>query len=199
MSFRRTTIGLTTVLAVSLAVTAPEAQRGRGGGRGGIRVMTMSVAGWPDGGEIPLRHAQAGGDVSPAITWDGVPDGAESFVLIVRDVDARTGTGDLDLLHWLVWNIPATSTGLPEGVPQGAELADGTRQISVTGPEYRGPAPPPTDPPHHYLFELYALDARLTVRAADLPPAETRAAVLAAMAGHILGRATYVGRFRQRQ
>ena len=63
-----------------------------------------------------------------------------------------------DVLHWMVWNIPATTTALPEAVPQGAESPDGTRQISVTGPYYRGPAAPATGPVHHYVFELYALE-----------------------------------------
>jgi phosphatidylethanolamine-binding protein (PEBP) family uncharacterized protein len=99
-------------------------------------------------------------------------------------------------LHWLVWNIPGTATALPEGVPQGAELADGMRQISVTGPSYRGPAAAPTDPAHHYAFELYALDAEIAVRPTPASPAETRAAVMAAMAGHVRGKATYLGRHK---
>jgi hypothetical protein len=188
----RRTAALTCLLAGVCLVVFAEAQRGRGGGRGGrggVSVMRLAIPAWPDGGEIPVRHAQAGGDVSPAMSWTGAPDDTVGFALIVRDVDAG------GLLHWLVWNIPATSTSLPDGMAQGPEGDDGTRQISVSGPYYRGPAPPPTDPPHHYMFELYALDAEITVRPNGESAAETLAAVEAAMAGQIRGRATYVGRF----
>jgi phosphatidylethanolamine-binding protein (PEBP) family uncharacterized protein len=82
-------------------------------------------------------------------------------------------------------------------VPQGASLPDGTRQISATGPNYRGPAAPASGPPHHYLFELYALDAMLDIPAVGAPPSQARAAVLAAMAGHVRGKAVLVGLFKR--
>ena len=86
---------------------------------------------------------------------------------------------------------------LPEGVPSGAQLADGTRQISATGPYYRGPGAPATGPPHHYVFELFALDATIDVAPTGASPAETRAAVLAAMAGKVRGKAAMVGMYKR--
>jgi len=188
---------------------APPGQRGGGrGGRGGgggrgraIQVMTLTSRAFEDGGRIPVKYTQPGGDVSPPLAWSGVPDSIASFVLIVHDVDAasegRGGTGFDDLLHWMVWNIPGSAQSLGEGVPQGGQLADGSRQISATGPYYRGPAAPATGPAHHYLFELYALDAQLDVPAVGAAPAATRAAVMAAMLGHVRGKAVLVGSFRR--
>jgi Raf kinase inhibitor-like YbhB/YbcL family protein len=137
-------------------------QRGGGGrGRGAVQVMTLVSSAWPDGGQIPARYTQADIEISPALSWSNVPDGAASFALIVHDLDAASGLGTDDILHWMLWNIPATTTSLSEGVPRGAQLADGTRQISATGPNYRGPGAPASGPAHHYVFELFALDTML--------------------------------------
>jgi Raf kinase inhibitor-like YbhB/YbcL family protein len=185
------------------------AQPGRGGGRGGrgpIQVMTLTTPAWTDGGQIPARHAQIADELSPPLSWSGAPEGTVSFALIVHDLDAMTNpptdyTAPVrdtnDVLHWLLWNIPATATGLPEGVPQGPQLPDGSRQISQTGPYYRGPAAPATGPPHHYVFELYALDTTINVPNTDASPAEVRAAVKAAMATHVRGKATLVGLYKR--
>ena len=88
--------------------------------------------------------------------------------------------------------------GLPEGVPKGSQLPDGSYQISATGPVYRGPGAPANGPVHHYMFELYALDIKLDVK----PTAdafETRANVMKAIQGHILGKAVYGGLFKRTQ
>ena len=84
----------------------------------------------------------------------------------------------------------------------GAELPDGTRQISASGPGYRGPGAPATGPLHHYTFEVYALDSKIDVTPSTgaTPVAaavDTRAAVMKAMQGHIIGKAVYVGLFRR--
>lgn len=164
-------------------------------GRGAAVVMTLTTTGWNDGGTIALKYTQAGDEVSPPLAWSGAPDPTTSFVLIVHDVDALRGNDDT--LHWLVWNIPGTAKSLPEQVPHGPELPDGTRQISATGPYYRGPAAPASGPAHHYLFELYALDGMIDVQPVGASPADTRAAVVAAMAGHIRGKATLVGLYKR--
>jgi Raf kinase inhibitor-like YbhB/YbcL family protein len=179
---------------------APPAGRGgqRGGGRGrGAQIMTLTTTAWADGGQIPAKHAQNGDELSPPLSWSAPPEGTASFVLIVHDANAPTGNGLDNVLHWLVWNIPAASRGLPEGVPHGPQLPDGTRQIGTTGPFYRGPAAPATGPVHNYLFELYALDTLLTVEPVGASVAATRAAVVAAMTGHIRGKAAIVGTFRR--
>jgi Raf kinase inhibitor-like YbhB/YbcL family protein len=166
--------------------------------------MTMTIPAFPDGGQIPVKFSQAaegaapGEGTSPAISWTNPPAGTQSFVLNMRDMDvARNRTTD-DQAHWVVWNIPATATGLPEGVPKGSRLSDGSYQISATGPVYRGPGAGATGPRHHYMFELFALDTKLDVQ----PTAdafETRANVVKAMQGHVLGKAVYGGLFRRPQ
>src|SRR5262245_38718991 len=176
---------------------APAAQPGGRGGRGGVQVMTLTSAAWPDGAEIPTKYTQIGPEVSPALAWSSVPDGTQSFVLIFHDVDAAIGNGTDDLLHWMLWNIPASAQSLPEGVPQGAQLPDGTRQISASGPYYRGPGALASGPAHHYVFELFALDAPIEVPPVGASPPQTRAAVVAAMAGHVRGKAVYTGLFKR--
>jgi len=169
---------------------------GRGGGRGGVAVMDLHSI-WTDGGQIPVRYTQAGDEDSPPLEWTSVPDGVTSFVLIVHDVDAATAPGTDDTLHWMVWNIPGTQTTLPGSLPRGSELANGIRQISATGPNYRGPGAASAGPAHHYVFELFALDTTINVPAVGAQPSATRAAVVGAMAGHVRGKAVLVGLFKR--
>jgi len=166
--------------------------------------MVLTIAAWPDGGQIPPKFTQAGEQVSPELKWTNVPPGTLSFVVNMLDPDVSVQRGTETQPHWIVWNIPPTATGLPEGVKAGAELPDGTRQISASGPNYRGPGAPATGPLHHYTFEVYALDTKLDVAAstAATPIAaalETRANVMKAMQGHVIGKAVYVGLFRRPQ
>src|SRR5262249_28727210 len=113
--------------------------RGGRGGRGAIPVMMLTSTAWADGGQIPVKYTQVGGEAAPPLAWSNVPEGVASFVLIAHDVDAAIGNGTDDLLHWMLWNIPATTTSLPERLPAVSQLPDGTRQISATSPGYRGP------------------------------------------------------------
>jgi Raf kinase inhibitor-like YbhB/YbcL family protein len=192
---------LTSAAVLLLGLPLPAQQRG---GAPAAPPMTMTVAGFADGGQIPVKYSQAapgvavGEGLSPAITWTNVPAGTQSFVLNMHDMEvARNKTTD-DQAHWIVWNIPATATGLSEGVAKGAQLPDGSYQFSATGQMYRGPGAPANGPPHHYMFEVFALDTRL-----DVAPAadafESRANVMKAMQGHILGKAVYGGLFKRPQ
>ncbi len=192
------------LMILLLGVTGTAQQRG---GAPTAPPMTMTVAGFPDGGQVPVKYSQAapgvapGEGLSPAITWTNVPAGTQSFVLNMHDMDVARNRTTEDQAHWVVWNIPATATGLPEGVPKGARLADGSYQISATGQMYRGPGAPANGPQHHYVFEVYALDTRLDVQpsAGDNAAFETRANVMKAMQGHVLGKAVYGGLFRRPQ
>ena len=164
--------------------------------------MVLTVQGFPDGGEIPVKFTQAapgaapGEGTSPAMSWTNVPPGTQSFVLNMRDLDVARNRTTEDQAHWVVWNIPGTATGMKEGQPRGAQLPDGSYQFSATGQVYRGPGAPATGPRHHYMFELYALDTKLdVVPAADA--FESRTKVFAAMQGHVLGKAVYGGLFRR--
>lgn len=193
MSLRCTLVAIAALCASSVLTRSASAQARRGG----IPVMALTSSSFTDGGAIPELHAQTGRDRSPALAWSNVPDSVRSFVLVVHDADAALGDGTDDMLHWLVWNIPATATSLPAGVPQGAQAANGMRQISASGPYYRGPAAAASGPPHHYVFELYALDATVNVPASGMSPPATRAAVMAAIAGHVRGKGVLVGTYRR--
>jgi Raf kinase inhibitor-like YbhB/YbcL family protein len=189
--------GLLVAAAVPAAAQAPAA-----GAAPPAPAMVLTVQGFPDGGDIPVRFSQAapgaapGEGTSPAMTWTNVPAGTQSFVLNMRDLDVARNRTTEDQAHWVVWNIPATSTGLTEGQPRGAQLPDGSFQTSATGQVYRGPGAPATGPRHHYMFEIYALDIKLDVQpVADA--FETRTNVFRAMQGHVLGKAVYGGLFRR--
>jgi Raf kinase inhibitor-like YbhB/YbcL family protein len=160
--------------------------------------MTLTTAGWPDGDPIPAKYTQAvPTPVSPALTWTNVPAGTQSFVLHFHDPDVSKDNTTADQVHWLMWNMPATLTGLPENVPMGAQLPDGGRQISASGPTYRGPGAPATGPFHHYTFEIYALDIKLDSIQPGANELETRTKVFAAMQGHVRGKAVMFGLFRR--
>ena len=159
--------------------------------------MTLTTPAWKDGGVIPDRNSQPGHDVSPALSWNNAPEGTESFVVMVHDLNNITATGSDQFLHWMVWNIPKTAKGLAEKQSQEPELADGTRQISSSGPYYRGPAASVFGPPHHYVFEVYALSAKVDVPAVGQAPLATEAAVHAAMSGKILAKGVLTGTFRR--
>lgn len=192
----RGVVGMIAMLGAFGTIVA--AQGAGAGGQPPRPAMTLTTTAWPDGGQIPAKYTQAGEQVSPALTWTNVPPGTVSFVLHMRDPDVARMRTTEDQVHWLVWNIPGTATGLPENVPKGAELPDGSRQISASGPVYRGPGAPATGPMHHYTFEVYALDTKLDVQpGADAW--ETRTNIWKAMNGHILGKAVYVGLFRRPQ
>ncbi|CAN5658219.1 YbhB/YbcL family Raf kinase inhibitor-like protein [soil metagenome] len=166
--------------------------------------MRLTSSAFPDGGMIPIKFTQAapgaapGGGTSPELSWTNVPQGTQSFVLHMHDVDVSRNKSTDDNLHWLVWNIPPTLKGLPEGVPGGAQLADGSYQMNVFTPSYRGPGAAASGPLHHYVFEIYALDTKLDVKP-SAEGSETRKNVLNAIDGHVLGKAGYVGLFKRPQ
>jgi Raf kinase inhibitor-like YbhB/YbcL family protein len=188
-----------TAQAQATAATAvPAAQPPRANpGRGAMRIMTLTSPQFTDGGMMPAAQTQPGRDHSPALQWSGAPDSTRSFVLIVHDLDAALGDGTDDLLHWMVWNIPGSATSLPAGIPSGSQTADGLRQISASGPYYRGPAAPSTGPAHHYAFELYALDIAVNVQPATLSPPLTRAEVMRTIAQHVRGKGVLIGLYRR--
>ena len=206
MRFLRWVMSVMVVLAMVIAATAAQepAAGGRGGQRGGGAPggggppMTLMTSAFPDGGQIPIKYTQAGQQISPALTWTNAPPSTASFVLQMHDLEAARNRTTEDQLHWLVWNIPASATGLPEGVPQGAQLGDGSYQISASGQVYRGPGAAANGPMHHYTFEIFALDTKV-----DVPPAadafETRTSVMKAIQGHVVGKAVYMGLFHRPQ
>lgn len=114
----------------------------------------------------------SGANVSPALSWSGAPAGTKSFALIVHDPDAPTGVGGFT--HWIVYNIPASATGLAKGAgSKGGTLPAGAMQATTSfgAPGYGGPCPPAGDKPHRYVFTVYALNTDKV----DVPANSTQA------------------------
>src|SRR6266481_6176249 len=151
--------------------------------------LTLTSPAIAPGAAIPAEFSCAGGDRSPELTCSGAPKSAVTFALIVDDPDAPGGT----FFHWVAYNIPASKTSLPAGVPQGSEIPggaiNGMNSFGHLG--YNGPCPPPGKT-HHYRFHLYALDSALEV--GDKADA---AAIHSALKGHVLAEAELVGTFQR--
>ena len=132
-----------------------------------------------------------GGNVSPALTWTGAPAGTKSFAVILHDPDAPTGVGGFT--HWIVYNIPATATGIAKGAgaADGKLLPAGSVQAATSfgAPGYGGPCPPAGDKPHQYVFTVYALG----VDKLQLDATASQAFVGFNINGNALGKATFTG------
>jgi len=157
--------------------------------------MSLSIMSnsFMQGHDIPERHTCAGQNTSPPLEWVGVPSGSKSLVLIVDDPDAPDPAApQMTWVHWLLYNIPVSSLGLPEGITS-SKLPVGTLQgindWHRTG--YGGPCPPTGR--HRYFFKLYALDSVLP----DLKN-PTRKILEKAMQGHVLDQSSMLG-YYQRQ
>jgi len=202
MGLRRL-LSIFTMMAVCAISASVQTSRAQGGGQAAPAApappaMTMSTTAFADGAEIPAKYTQAGNQTSPAFTWTNVPAGTVTLLLHMHDLEvSRNHTMD-DQLHWLVWNIPASATSLPEGVPMGAQLQNGAYQLSASGAVYRGPGAPANGPRHHYTFELIALDTKIDVQPGT-DAFDTRTLVMKAIQGHILGKAVYMGLFHRPQ
>lgn len=135
---------------------------------------------------IPPKYTCSGQNISPPLAWGDPPAGTASFVLIADDPDAPGGTW----VHWVLYNLPASTRALPEAVPSEAELADGARHArnSWNKASYGGPCPPSGT--HRYFFKLYALDSML-----DLAAGASDSAVVKAMEGHVLASGQLMGTY----
>ena len=141
-----------------------------------------------EGEMIPTRYTCDGPDVSPDLSWSAVPETAKSLALICDDPDAPMGTW----VHWVLFNIPSSASGLPAEMPSDAALENGARNgtndFGRLG--YGGPCPPGGT--HRYFFKLYALDSEL-----DLASGITKAQLSEAMEGHILAEAQLMGKYKR--
>lgn len=150
--------------------------------------FVLSSPAFAEGQKIPVKYTCDGENVSPPLQWSGAPVGRRSFVLIVEDPDAPSGT----FRHWAVYDIPPERTALPEGVRQGAEveqLRQGVNDYGHVG--YDGPCPPQGHGTHHYHFRLAALDTPSLV----LAPTEKVAEIWRAARPHILTETELVGTY----
>ncbi len=152
--------------------------------------LTISSSAFSDGVAIPSQYTCQGVDVSPPLQWSGVPEAAQSLVLIVDDPDAPDPAAPQRVwVHWVLYNIPPSATGLPEGVTDNdlpADTQNGLNDWGRTG--YGGPCPPIGR--HRYFHKLYALD---TVLSGLRSP--TKQDVLAAMEGHVIAEAVVMGTY----
>jgi len=184
---------LLTIGAALLAIASPLVHgQARGPATPGLTLTTPAFA---DGAEIPARFTQSvEKPVSPKLEWTNVPANTVSFVLHMHDPDVAVMRNLDDVLHWMAFNIPGTARELPEGVPPTAQMSDGTIQLKnrAGAVGFLGSGAPAVGPHHHYTWELFALDTKL-----DLTPDATRADVLKAIDGHILGKGVLVGRFHR--
>lgn len=158
--------------------------------KGDEAVIKLTSPVLKDGGAIPAKYTADGQDVSPALAWADVPKETKTLVLICDDPDAPGGTW----VHWVVYNIPVTVSGLPEGVPNQAVLDNGAQQgkSDFKRPGYGGPAPPSGT--HRYFFKLYALDTALKLE----PKTATKDVLVNAMSGHIIGNGQLMGTYRSK-
>lgn len=181
------------VIGVAFGSELSAQQGGRGGGgrggRGGFNLppLLMQTDAFPDGGIVPQKYAGRGG-IQPGFKFSGAPEGTVSYAIIFHDIDVALQGNTGDVLHWIAWNIPAAAGGIPEGkLPEGA-----VQGANITGQNaYFGPGAPAGPRYHHYVFELYALNAML-----DLPATAGRDELLKAMAGKVTAKSAYVGRYR---
>lgn len=153
--------------------------------------LTLTSLAFTHLGEIPSKFTCEGQDISPALAWTGPPANTKSFVLIVDDPDAPDPKAPkMTWVHWLLFNLPASTTGLAEAVPPSALPAgtkEGINDWKRTG--YGGPCPPIGR--HRYFFKLYALDTELALQQPKKPELEK------AMAGHILAEAALMGTYQK--
>ena len=152
----------------------------------------LSTSAYTEGSQIPSQFTCADTNAaSPPLQWSNPPKNTVTFAVVFHDTDGAPAKSSTDVTHWILWNIPASS----------AQLAGGNKSRRFTGrhcagqkypgnERLSGALPPPGATPHHYIFEIYALDSKL-----DLPAGSGRADLLKATDGHVIGKATYVGLF----
>jgi hypothetical protein len=148
--------------------------------------MLIESKAFEDGGIVPLKYSMYGANTLPDFKISNLPATTQSIAVILHDLDVAPAFNSDDNLHWLAWNIPATApvTQIEEGkLPEGA--------VNGRGRPYMGMGAPNGPRYHHYVFEFYALNAKL-----DLPATAGRPELLEAMKGKVIAKAAYFGRFR---
>ncbi len=148
--------------------------------------IQLTSTAFQEGAQIPVKYGCKGADISPPLKWSNLPPGTKSLALILDDPDAPMGVW----VHWVIYNIPPESTGLPEHVANRDSLSDGALQgrNDFRNIGYGGPCPPSGT--HRYYFKLYALDTVLQLKAGG-----SKADLLKAMKDHIVGEGQLMGRY----
>ncbi|WP_066781101.1 YbhB/YbcL family Raf kinase inhibitor-like protein [Sphingomonas sp. CCH5-D11] len=172
---------------VPLALQRPETRAA------GTQRLAVTSTAFRAGAAIPREHSEYGLGISPALAWTAVP-GVQSYAIVMEDPDGSAKP----VVHWVAWNIPATTTALPAGLNERDRLTGGALDGIMQGATTRGtlgwygPRPPKGDKPHRYRFQLLALDRKL-----DLPLGATRDQLLAAAAGHVLATGELEGSYAE--
>jgi Raf kinase inhibitor-like YbhB/YbcL family protein len=151
--------------------------------------MTLRSPAFQPGADIPRKYTCDADDVSPPLRWESLPAGTQALALIADDPDAPGGTW----VHWVVYDLTADIAALNEAIPKTETLANGAKQGAndFRRVGFGGPCPPP-GPAHRYYFKLYALDAPTALK-----PRATKAQLLEAIKGHVLGEAELMGRYKR--
>jgi Raf kinase inhibitor-like YbhB/YbcL family protein len=174
--------------AASASAATDSGLAGRDPGLQGKGQLTVSSSAFAANGAIPAKYTSDGPGLSPPLSWRGAPAGAKSFAVVVEDPDAPTPQ---PFIHWMIWNIPASASGLAEGKPPAGVRQGKLMYVGKVG--YMGPAPPPGGP-HHYHFQVFALD-----RAIDAPEGAERPALVQAMRGHVLASGELTGLYQSKR
>jgi Raf kinase inhibitor-like YbhB/YbcL family protein len=171
----------TTVLVFALTTAIVEAA---------MAEFKLSSPSFQNNQPMPAKYTGEGQDASPPLKWEGAPSNTKSFAVICDDPDAPGGAW----VHWVIYNIPATTTELPEGVAKSDTVAGAKQGVNDFGRVgYGGPMPPRGHGVHHYHFRLFALNVD-----PKLAPRVTRQQLEAAMSGKIVGQAELVGTYQRK-
>ncbi len=165
-----------------------------------VKIMKLTSSGFVDGKTIDAKYTVEGRDISPPLAWANVPKGTVSLALLCEDPDAPSPRNPADepWVHWVLFNIPADRTSLPEGIAREPEptTIPGAQQGQNSWPSgnigYRGPAPPPGSGPHRYIFKIYALDTKLALKSGA-----TKEEFLEAKSGHVLAEGKLTGLYER--
>jgi Raf kinase inhibitor-like YbhB/YbcL family protein len=151
--------------------------------------LDVSSSAFQEGATIPKLYTCDGNNTSPPLKWGFVPERTQSIAVICDDPDAPGGT----FVHWVLFNLPPETQGLPENVPAGRTLANGAKQGNGTSKKtgYFGPCPP--SGVHRYFFKVYALDSKI-----NLDSGITKNQLLNAMEGHVLAEGRLIGTYKRR-
>lgn len=198
--WRRIELSVATAWCVGF-LCACEADLNSQGGRSADRInvevpmnITVRSEAFESGQPIPVKYTEDGEDLSPPLSWDGLPQGTQELALICDDPDAPTPQ---PWVHWVLYKLAADVTKLPQGIPAGPTIEKPIKALqgknSWTSGQtigYRGPAPPKGHGTHHYHFQVYALDTKL-----DVKSGLGKQDLLNAMRGHVLASGELVGTY----
>jgi Raf kinase inhibitor-like YbhB/YbcL family protein len=183
-------------LPLARAIAAPSVSPAAANGPASAptRPFALQSSAFADGARLPTDFTCDGAGQSPPLSWADPPPGTAAYALVVQDVDARAGGAGQPLTHWLLYNMPASVTQLPAGVPTRPLLTNGSQQglNSQQTIGYASPCPNRGDPAHHYTFQLLAQDGYVTLETGAGPQD-----VQAALSGHTVGQVQLSATFQR--